>query len=363
VQGTNIGTALQDFFASVEAVSVNPQDLATRTDLLNKAGNLASSFRQASTSLATIQRGLDTQIQQSAQNANSLITNIVGLNKAIAAAKVAGSSINDLSDQRRQALSSLASILDIRVTDQSDGTVNVTTTSGQALVLGTTGGTLSTQVNASNTGLDGAALSDLGLAGPGGVFVPLSGTIGGSVGAQLQLRDTTLPQVSGNLDQLATTLRDAVNAVQTDPAGRDLNNAVGTAFFTGTGAADLNVAITDPRAIAAAQSSNPADNTNALALAAVGNTTYPALGGASLNDYFGSIQATVGSNAAAAADQATVQQNLSSALDAQRESVSGVSLDEEFTNLIRFQRGFQAATQLISVSNKLLDDLLGMVQP
>ena len=49
-------------------------------------------------------------------------------------------------------------------------------------------------------------------------------------------------------------------------------------------------------------------------------------------------------------------------VSAQRDAVSGVSLDEEFTDLIRFQRGFQAATQLISVSDVLLDDLIGLVR-
>jgi flagellar hook-associated protein 1 FlgK len=160
---------------------------------------------------------------------------------------------------------------------------------------------------------------------------------------------------------LATSLRDAVNTVQTSATGRDLDGNVGSAFFSGTGAADFRVAITDPRGIAAAQGTNLADNANALALVAVQQQAFPALGGATLGDYFGTLQARVGQDARRAEQSASIEEDVSAALAAQRDAISGVSLDEEFTNLIRFQRGFQAAAQLINVSNVLLDDLLGLV--
>jgi flagellar hook-associated protein 1 FlgK len=239
--------------------------------------------------------------------------------------------------------------------------VDVTSSSGQALVLGTQASTVATSLDPSNIGLDGSALSQIGVLTAGGSLVKLTGNVGGSVGALLNLRDTSLPATSGQLDQLANTFRDAVNTVQTDPSGKDLNGAVGTQFFSGTGAAGLTVALTDPRTIAAARSSNLGDNTGALALAQVANTTFPALGGATLNDYFGTLQGQAGSAASAADSEATVQQNLSSNLEAQRDSVSGVNLEQEFTNLVQFQRGYQAAADLISVSNKMLDDLLSLV--
>jgi flagellar hook-associated protein 1 FlgK len=58
----------------------------------------------------------------------------------------------------------------------------------------------------------------------------------------------------------------------------------------------------------------------------------------------------------------TIEQTVAASLDAQRDAISGVSLEEEFTDLIRFQRGFQAASQLIVVSNHMLDDLLGLIR-
>jgi flagellar hook-associated protein 1 FlgK len=242
-----------------------------------------------------------------------------------------------------------------------DGGVNVFAASGQGLVIGTDAATLKTELDLTHLGLDGNPLSRIGVALSDGSVASLSGSVGGAIGALLDLRDGTLPANAADVDLLATSLRDAVNAVQTDAAGRDLNGAVGSAFFSGTGAADLQVAITDPRGIAAARGTELSDNTNALALAGVAQQTFGALGGATLSSYFGTVHARIGQQARSADDAREIAENVASSLAAQREAVAGVSLDEEFTDLIRFQRAFQAAAQLINVSNTMLDDLLGVV--
>ena len=138
----------------------------------------------------------------------------------------------------------------------------------------------------------------------------------------------TLRGVRGYNDPRAITLPNGNPVwVQTNAAGRYLDGAVGTALFSGTGAADLRVALTDPRGIAAAQGTNLADNANAIALAEVAQQTFPALGGATLGDYFGMLHARVGQDARRAEQNATIEENVSAALAAQREAISGVSLD------------------------------------
>jgi flagellar hook-associated protein 1 FlgK len=74
------------------------------------------------------------------------------------------------------------------------------------------------------------------------------------------------------------------------------------------------------------------------------------------------LQSRIGGLVRTAEDAATVEEGLLANVSAQRDAVSGVSLEEEFTDLIRFQRGFQAATQLISVGDRLLEELIGMVR-
>jgi flagellar hook-associated protein 1 FlgK len=357
-----IGNALANFFAAAQGLADSPQDLATRSALLESGNSLAGQLRNAADGLQTMQREADNRIGQAAFDANANLQHLAQLNREIVAAERAGRETNDLRDERQVALGELASQLSIQVVEGDSGSVNVYSSSGQGLVLDGNAATLKTELDPTNVGLDGNPLSRIGIEKLDGGVIPLSGTVGGTVGALLTLRDTTLTGNATSLNLLATTLRDAVNAVQADPAGRDLDGNVGNPFFSGTGAADLRVAITDPRDLAAARATtNLADNTNALALVDVGQATFVGLGGATLSQYFGGLQSTIGQQGRSAEDSATIEENVAAALTAQREAVSGVSLDEEFTNLIRFQRGFQAAAQLINVSNTMLDDLLGIV--
>jgi flagellar hook-associated protein 1 FlgK len=357
-----VGNALAEFFASANGLADSPQDLAVRNELLEAGHTLASQIRSAAGGLATLQREADQRLGQAAFDANAILQNLAQLNREVVAASRGGRGANDLLDQRQQALSELAKQLSIQVVEEADGGVNVFAASGQGLLIGTDAATLTTELDPTHIGLDGNPLSKIGIATRDGGVISLSGDIGGTIGKLLGLRDTTFPDDAAALDLLATNLRDAVNAVQTNAAGRDLDGNVGVAFFGGTGAADLDVAITDPRTIAAAQGANLADNSNAIALAGVAQQTFPALNGATLDEFFGSLHARIGQEARRAEDAATIEENVSAALAAQREAVSGVSLDEEFTNLIRYQRAFQAASQIINVSNILLDDLIGLVR-
>lgn len=362
VQGANVGTALQQFFAAANALATHPQDLATRENLLAKAETLAGQLRSTAGSLAAAQREADLRLQQTTGDANETLRSIATLNGHIVAAEIAGGTANDLRDTRREALLTLAKSLDVHVIEDASGAVNVYAASGVALVIGPDAASLTTQPGAGGVALDGGTVAQVGISDPGGAFVGLPGSLGGTLGALVTARDVTIPGLATDLDALATTLRDAVNAVQTDAAGLDLNGAQGTPLFAGTGAADLTVALTDPRGLAAAQTADPGDNTGARALLAIGDTPFAALGGATLVDFFGTVQARAGAFARTADEQATIEQNVSQALDAQRDAISGVSLDEEFADLIRFQRGFQAAARLITASNTMLDDLLGLLR-
>ena len=361
VQGPGIGDALQQFFAAANGLATHPQELASRSDVLGCAESLVGQLRDAAAALATMQREADGQIAQAARDANGALATIAQLNHSIVAAEIGGGTANDLRDARRAALDQIAQALQVHVIEQEDGSVSVFAASGTTLVMGSDAATLATEGDPTAVGLDGDPLSRVGLRSASGSVIALSGELGGTIGALVAQRDQTLPASAANLDLFATTLRDAVNAVQTDPAGRDLDGLVGFELFTGSGAADLTVALTDPRSIAAARSANPGDNAGARALVAVGDATFAALGGATLGDFFGTVQAGAGEQARRADERATVEENLASALAAQRDAISGVNLEEEFTDLIRFQRGFQAAAQLITVSNRMLDDLFGLL--
>jgi flagellar hook-associated protein 1 FlgK len=361
VGSSSIGGALQEFFAAASALSTHPSDLAARTDFLDRAGALAARIRGTASDLATLQRETDARVAGEAGEIAALLEHVATLNREVARATVTGGDANALRDQRRQALGALAEHLAIRTVENDDGTVDVFARSGLNLVLGGEAARVEARAGTA-TGLDGDALHDVGVVAPDGSLIGFGADPGGTLGASLGVRDGDVTDAAARLDLLATTLRDAVNAVQTNAAGRDLDGLVGGALFSGTGALDLTVVLTDPRGIAAAQSTNPGDNTNALALVAVQSAAQGALSGATLGDFFGTLQTEVGAAARDAEDQATVDATLLEAAAAQRDAVSGVNLEEEFTDLIRFQRGFQAAAQLVTLGDRLLETMLDMVR-
>ena len=363
VGDASVNGALQEFFAAANELSAHPEDLATRSELLNRAESLASRLRSSAQGLASVQREADGRAAASVAEANAALSRIAGLNRNIALEEgTTGAAANELRDQRRAALGDLAKLIGIRTVENDDGSIDVYARSGVALVTGGDAATLEARLG-TTLGLDGAALHDVGVVAPDDSLIPLGSDPGGEIGAQLVVRDQDVTAHAAALDAIAITLRDAVNAVQTDPAGRDLDGVVGTDFFAGSGAADLTVAITDPRGIAAAQSANPGDNTNALALAELRDQTFPGLSGQTIGNALGTLQADVGAAARDATDAATVEESLLANVQAQRDAVSGVSLEEEFTDLIRFQRAFQAAAQLITVGDSMLQELIGMVRP
>lgn len=362
VDGPSVGGALDAFWGAAQRLADRPEDLAVRGDLLARAEELAARIRQASGGLARHQREVDDRLAGEVEEINSHLGAIAALNQEIVAAEAGGERANELRDQRDLALLELSEHLEIRATERANGAVDVQIeSSGVSLVIGGDVQEMTVDVGSTN-GIDGEPLSQLGVRLLSGAVIDVPGNPGGRVGSLLTLRDSDLVDLSADLDDFALAMRDAVNAVQTDAAATDLDGLVGTALFAGTGASDFTVTLSDPRGIAAAIGTNPGDNSNALALLDVREAPQGALNSATLSDYYSSLQSSAGSSARLAADQATVEAAAQSALQGRRDATSAVSLEEEFTDLIRFQRGFQAAAQLISVSDGLLEDLMGLVR-
>lgn len=361
VEEPSVGGALDAFWAAAQRVADRPEDLAVRGELLARAEELASRVRSLASGLATRQRELDDRVRGQVEDANVVLRRVARLNADIVRAESGGERANELRDQRDAALVELSEYAAIRATERENGAVDVELEgSGLALVVGDDVQELAIEVGPA--GLDGTPLSQVGVQLDAGPVIPLPSSAGGRIGALTELRDVDLVERSAELDTFALALRDAVNAVQTDPAARDLNGAVGLDLFTATDAADLTVVLSDPRGIAAALGTNPADNQNALRLIDVREASQAGLGGSTLSDYFGALQASVGNAARSAEDAASVETAAQSSLQNRRDAVSGVSLEEEFADLIRFQRGFQAAAQLINVSDRMLEELIGLVR-
>ncbi|RME67994.1 MAG: hypothetical protein D6778_02525, partial [Nitrospirae bacterium] len=122
---------------------------------------------------------------------------------------------------------------------------------------------------------------------------------------------------------------------------------------------DMSLSVSRPEEIAAAvdPAALPGDNRLALQMVSLYQGDIPALG-ATFNDYYRGIVTTSGSMSALAKDSYTFEQNIMDALRQRRESVSGVNLDEEAADLIRFQKAYEASAKLIKVGEELFEELM-----
>jgi flagellar hook-associated protein 1 FlgK len=211
---------------------------------------------------------------------------------------------------------------------------------GQPLV---TGNTAYPVAVTGSTDLDGAA-TDPVLFTVGGTAVTLSA---GEVGATQQLLGTTLPGYLSRLDSFVATMATVVNTQHAQ--GVDLDGMAGGPVFTGTTAATLQVAISDPRRLASADPAKGGlDNTNANALASLD------MGASTYRDLVTGFGITVSSARQLAANQAV----LSAQVDASREALSGISIDEEMVNLLAAQRGYEGASRVLTALDSVLDTLI-----
>jgi flagellar hook-associated protein 1 len=348
----DIGTAISKFFDSINQLSTSPSDLSLRRNVLTAAGNVATAFNLASGHLIAQRTNLGQGIEQAVGEINQLTQQIAQLNGEIAILENAGENAGTFLDQRTQLVDRLSSLIDVSVI-ASDNTITLTTASGTALVAGQQSFALSTGSDASGVQHVFAQNNDI-------TKTIISGQLGGILAA----RDQHIPEIANQLDILAAGLANAVNQVQT--SGYDLNGnpSTGVNLFNpppasvAGAAATLTLAISDSALIAASADGTPGSNGNAEAMYALRKQAL--IAGQSAAEYYSTIVFNIGNSVA----NSTAQQEASSLvlqqLNNQRSAVSGVSLDEEAANLMRFQQAYAASAKVIAAISSLMEVVINM---
>lgn len=345
----DIGTAISNFFDSVNQLSTNPADLSLRQGVLTAAGNLATAFNVTANNLTAQRTSLDQSAVQTVSQINQLTSQIAQLNGQIGNLQNVGENAGTFIDQRTQLIDQLSSLVDVSVIP-SDNTLTLTTANGTALVAGQQSFQLSTQPDPSGVQHIFSQGSDI-----------TSTLVSGQLGGLLQARDQQIPAIQTQLDALASSLANAVNGVQT--GGFDLNGNAGVNLFNppsgGPGsAASLSVAITDPALIAASSDGTVGNNGNAEALYALRNQGF--IQGQSPSDFYSGIVFNVGNATATANAEQSASSLVLQQLNDQRSSVSGVSLDQEAANLIRFQQAYAASAEVVTSINSMMQTVINM---
>jgi flagellar hook-associated protein 1 FlgK len=341
----DIGSQITNFFSSLQQLSTNPANMSARQGVLTAAGNLATAFRSTVNNLQSQRSNLDLSVGQTVDQINVLTGQIATLNQQISGIENLHQDAGTFTDQRTQLIRQLSELVDVSVV-KSDNTLTITTSSGNALVAGNKSFALNTQTDFSGVqhvfsqGID--------------ITAKLAG---GSLAGILQVRDKTIPGLRSDLDTLAAGLATAVNSAHRQ--GTDLAGVAGGDLFSppppgGVGAAaGFSVLITDPSKIAASADGSAGSNGNLTRLLDVQKQAVVA--GQSPTDFYAGIVFRVGSDVANASAERDASDLILRQLGDQRSALSGVSMDEEAANLIRYERAYQAAAHVITVVNNMTD--------
>jgi flagellar hook-associated protein 1 FlgK len=183
---------------------------------------------------------------------------------------------------------------------------------------------------------------------------------GGQLGGNLQVRDTVIPGLLGQIDNLASQFATSINAAQA--SGYDLNGNGGQPLFSytsGAGAANsLTVAISDPNLIAASSDGTVGSNGNLANLLAVQTQPLPA--GTNPISTYADLVSQAGNLTAQAQANVTASTASLNQLNNQLGAEAGVNLDEETTNLMNYQRAYEAAARVVTTVDTLTQDVLNM---
>ena len=338
---TGLAARLNQFWASWQDLSATPGDRPARATLIQQTLGLTGLINQSYSRLVALRSDVAQLAALKVADINSATAQIAVLNGQIQQAQLNGARANDLLDRRDALLDNLATKLKFSTVVNGDDTVSLFA-GGQEMVNRTNARTLATSTD---SGGDlhvhwGDTGTDLN---PGG----------GELQGAMDAANTLIPNQLAALDTLALQLRDEVNAIHT--TGFDLSGNSGGDFFTGAGARDITVSGSiqaDPGALAAAgQPSAPGDGSVALAIAQLQHD-------GAIDDGYRQLIASLGIAARSNDDTVTNQRTLVDSLQQRRDAVSGVSLDEEAANLVKYQRAYQAAARVITATDEMLNTLI-----
>jgi flagellar hook-associated protein 1 FlgK len=299
-----------------------------------------------------MRENIDREIAGIVGDINSLAERIAHLNGRIVEAEVSGNEASDLRDQRDLLIDQLSGLAEIQIFETNDGAVSVKIGS-ESLVERKTAVLLGTAVRGDNN----VVITDVTL-GTGDRPIRVTA---GRLGGLLQSRDTTVPGYLARLDEIARTVVEEVNRVHR--TGFDSTGAAGGDFFDPERLTAASMRVTDAiRAdsslLAASADGTPGNGATALAIADLRLAGLFGAEGASSEDYYAALIAGLGIEAERATEHKEAQNLLLTEIDTRRESVRGVSIDEEMTNLVASQHAYQAAVKLVTVIDDLMETIM-----
>ncbi|NUM57151.1 MAG: flagellar hook-associated protein FlgK [Bdellovibrionaceae bacterium] len=354
---------MTDFFNSFRELAITPESLASRTMVKEAANALTQDFKRVNGQLKEVQNDLDGQIKTTVEEINQITKEIASLNEKIQQVEIQNVPANDERDRRDLLLKKLGEKVDITWAESKEGMVSVTAGNTAILVSGLSSRDLETSYTDERDRLEIFYRST-----ENGSLFNITGQIkGGRIGGALEIRDQLIEQHLSSIDNMAYELAKEVNKAHIE--GFDNYGKDGILFFEMPsevkGAAEtlsLNESIKlDAGKIAvAARTNSPGDNTIANIISGLQFQRVMDNGNSTLDDYYTAQVGQIGTIAQRSMKTHENQKNILDQLTQIRESISGVSLDEEAAKMVEMQKAYDASARLIRTADEMFDTILNL---
>jgi len=348
---SSLNNALVEFWNSWQDLANDPENISARVAVREKAEVLCNTFHRLNSKLRRIISDINDSIKGEVEEINSLAQRIAKLNDQIVSIESKGENANDLRDQRDLLIDQLSKIANISTVELEDGSATIFM-AGNSLVERVNTVTLGITFHSSPYGV----VLDVSYGQSGQTLNFTDGELRGLI----DLRDKVIPQYLENLDSLASTLIERVNSQHSAGYGLD-GSTTGLDFFSGSDALNIGLATTieeDVSLIAASTDGSPGNGSNALAISNLAHQLTMNGNSATFGDFYQSLMGNLGILSQEASQNYTNNNLLLSQLENHRQSVSGVSLDEEMTNMINYQHSFEAAARIISTVDEMMNTII-----
>lgn len=362
-----LANTMDEFWKGWQELSKNPDSAAARAVVQEKGVAVTETFNYIADSLDQMQVDLKNVINTKTKEVNTLATQIGDLNDQISRLVPNNYQPNDLYDQRDVLIDQLSKIVDVKVSSSLNGMVDISV-GGGALVTGKTANKLEVDYDKTSGLVDPATIKIAGntvslVSGELMGRIESFGILGGGT-------KSTIPSIKDKINELAMTFANTVNTVHQSGMNLDNINGISTTkvdFFKGTSAKDLVVnpeIIKSLNLIAAASEetagqSSSGNGKNAQDIANIKSTSLSFSGSTSTaDDFYRNIIGQLGVDSQEAQRMQDNSDVIIQQVENRRQSVSGVSLDEEMTNMIRFQQAYNAAARVVTVMDQCLDKII-----
>lgn len=366
MNGDGLNRLISRFFNEFRKLSNEPDNEPLRQSVREATQAVVNDFHRLRSEVEDVRHHIDSRIEGYTGEINALADQIKELNIKINTSELAGAQANDLRDKRDLALKKLGSYMDLTMHQDGNGRFNIDVRGAGPLVVGPESQRFS--VSRSPADDDGKPEGAFDLKTSGSAHGVVTHAVkGGKIGALLEVRDQMLSTVLDRLDDMALSLSQMVNDVHMQ--GFTRNGEQGIAYFKPMNikerAAEF-ISLSDDvlasvnNIASAAAPDAPGDNRIALAISGLQNMKFMNEGRASFDDFYNSIVSDVGVASSRNRASMSQQKDIMIQLGKMRDQISGVSIDEETTNLLQFQHTYDASAKVIQVADEMLKTVLDL---